>query len=152
MAKAKWDKKYFVTDLVQTNMVDAPWNPVFHKNEAMRLIAMDSQIMKGAFYMELAWFWPGQWPQQKGDEGAVKEHSHSFDEAIAFVGTDPKDPYSLGGEVELWVDGRQNILDRSFVAFIPAGTKHCPLRILKVDKPIFHFTSGMSKDYTPKAK
>jgi hypothetical protein len=142
-----WDKKYFITDLVQTNMVAAPWNPVFHDKEAMRLLAMDGQIMKGAFYMELAWFWPGKWPQKKGDEGTVKSHSHPFDEAIAFVGSDPKDPYSLGGEVELWVDGKQNILDRSFVAFIPAGTMHCPLKILKVDKPIFHFTSGMGKNY-----
>jgi hypothetical protein len=97
--------------------------------------------------MELAWFWPAKWP--KGEEGTVKEHSHPFSETIAFVGTDPKDPYNLGGEVELWVDGKQNILDRSFVAFIPAGTKHGPLKILRVDRPIFHFTSGTGRDYNP---
>ncbi len=94
---ANWDKKYFVTDLVQTDMVDAPWNPKpFSANEAMRLIAMDSQIKKGAFYMELAWFWPGQWPQKKGPESTVKEHSHPFDEAIAFVGNRPEKPLQPG--------------------------------------------------------
>lgn len=143
---AKWDERYFVTDL-KRNIVEAPWNPVFADKEAMRLISLDSEVVKGAFYMETAWFWPGKWPETKSDEGTVKTHSHEFDEAIAFVGTNPKDPYDLGGEVELWVDGKQNILDKSFIAFIPAGTKHCPLKIRRVDKPIFHFTAGIGKKY-----
>jgi hypothetical protein len=143
---AKWDKKYFVTELKQ-NITEAPWNPQFSDKEGSRLLSLDSEVRKGAFYMELAWFWPGKWPAIKGVEGTVKSHSHPFDEAIAFVGTNPKDINDLGGEVELWVDGKQNILDRSFVAFIPAGTVHCPLKILRVDRPIFHFTSGMGKNY-----
>jgi hypothetical protein len=149
---ANWDKKYFVTELIQTSMVKADWNPEPYKdNEAMRLIAMDGEVRPGAFYMETAWFWPGKWPATKSEASTTKEHSHPFDEAIGFIGTDPKDPYKLNGEVELWVDGNKNVLDRSFVAFIPAGTKHCPLRILKVDKPIFHFTSGMGKSYNVKS-
>jgi len=152
---ANWDSRYFVTELIQTNMVEAPWNPYFSEKEGTRLIALDDQIRKGAFYMETAWFWPGDWPSRKGDEGTVKSHSHPFDEAIAFIGTNPQDPYDLGGEVELWVDGRQNILNKSFIAFIPAGTTHCPLRILKIDRPIFHFTAGMGRQYngaTPEKK
>ncbi|HSW58261.1 MAG TPA: hypothetical protein VLH15_07655 [Dehalococcoidales bacterium] len=147
MARAKVDKKYFLTELVQSDMVKAPWNPDFTDKEGMRLIAMDDSIMKGAFYMETAWFWPGKWPATKGPEGTVKEHTHPFDEAIAFIGVDPEKPYDLGGEVELWIDGQQNILKKSFIAFIPAGTKHCPLKINKVDRPIFHFTSGMGSNY-----
>ncbi len=150
---ANWDKKYFVTELVHTGMEAADWNPTPYKDsEAMRLIAMDSQVMKGAFYMELAWFWPGKWPETRKKENDTQEHTHPFDEAIAFIGTSQKDPYDLGGEVELWVDGKKNVLDKSFVAFIPAGTKHCPLRILKVDRPIFHFTAGMGKDYNIRPK
>ena len=147
---ASWDKKYFVTDLVNTNMLDAPWNPDFSAEAGTRLLAMDSRIKKGAFYMELAWFWPGKWPAEIGTKGTVKPHDHPFDEAIAFVGTNFDEPYSLGGEVELWVDGKQNILDRSFVAFIPAGIVHCPLRILKIERPIFHFTAGMGHNYNLK--
>jgi hypothetical protein len=148
---AKWDKKYFLTELIQSDMEAAPWNPVpYDKKEAMRLIAMDGSIMKGAFYMETAWYWPGKWPEKRPRDSNVKEHAHPFDEAIAFIGTDPKDPYDLGGEVELWIDGKQNILNKSFIAFIPAGTKHCPLIINKVDKPIFHYTAGMGKDYNVK--
>ncbi len=143
---AKWNEKYFVTEL-KKNIVGAPWDPFFTEKEGTRLIYMDSEVREGAFYMELAWFWPGKWPETKGDEGTVKPHSHDFDETIAFVGTNPDDPYDLGGEVELWVNNEQNILDRSFVAFIPAGTVHCPLRILRIDRPMFHFTCGVGKKY-----
>ncbi len=144
---ANWDEKYFVTDLKET-IIEADWTPTFTDNEAMRLISLDSDVRKGAFYMETAWYWPGKWPASKGEEGVVGEHVHDYDEAIAYIGTNPDDPYDLGGEVELWIDGKQNILDRSFIAFVPAGIKHCPLKIRRVDRPIFHFTSGMSRTYT----
>lgn len=143
---ANWDEKYFVTDLKE-NIIEADWTPTFTKNEAMRLISLDSDVRKGAFYMETAWYWPGKWPESKGDEGVVGEHVHDYDEAIAYIGTNPDDPYDLGGEVELWIDGKPNILDRSFIAFVPAGIKHCPLAIRRVDRPIFHFTAGMSRSY-----
>ncbi len=150
---ANWDKKYFVTDLVQTSMLEAAWNPQPYKDsEAMRLIALDSEVRKGAFYMETAWFWPGKWPASRDPKVDTHEHSHPFNEAVAFIGTDQNDPYKLNGEVELWVDGKKNVLDCSFVAFIPAGTKHCPLHINRVDKPIFHFTAGMGTSYNVKPK
>jgi hypothetical protein len=144
-----WDSKYFVTELQNTNMVDAPWNPYFTEEEGTRLLALDDNIRKGAFYMELAWFWPGDWPAGKGEEGTIKTHSHDFDETVAFVGSDMSDPYNLGGEIEFWVDGKKNVLNRSFVAFIPAGVSHGPIRWLKLEKPVFHFTSGTGKDYNP---
>ena len=56
---AKWHKKYFVTELKQKTE-PAPWSPVFSDKEAMRLIALDSEVIDGAFYMETAWFWPGE--------------------------------------------------------------------------------------------
>ncbi|MCK4862850.1 MAG: hypothetical protein KAS25_01070 [Dehalococcoidales bacterium] len=143
---ANWDEKYFVTELKQ-NFVQADWTPTFTDDEAMLLIKMDSEVRKGAFYMDTAWYWPGDWPASKGEEGVVGEHVHDYDEAIAYIGTNPDDPYDLCGEVELWIDGKQNILDRSFIAFVPAGIKHCPLKIKRVDRPIFHFTAGMSRAY-----
>jgi hypothetical protein len=146
---ANWDEKYFVTDLkLEPGADEGP--PTFTPDQAMRLICMNSKVRPGAFYMESAWYWPGKWPETKGEEGVVGEHVHDFDETVAYVGTNPDDPYDLCGEVELWIDGKQNILDRSFIAFIPAGIKHCPLKINRVDRPIFHFTAGMSNVYIKK--
>ena len=143
---AKWDERYIVTRL-KSSVGDAPWTPVFTNEESSRVISLDGNVIKGAFYMETAWFWPGKWPETKTAEGTVKAHTHDFDEAIGFVGTNPDDVNDLGGEVELWVDGKKNIIDKSFIAFFPAGIEHCPLKILRVDRPIFHFTAGMGKKY-----
>ena len=143
---AQWDDKYIVTE-PKKNIVEASWTPQFSKEEAMRLLSLDSEIIKGAFYMETAWYWPGKWPEGKGDEGTVMAHTHEWDEVVAYIGTNPDDPYDLGGEVEFWIDGKQNNIDKSFITFIPAGIEHCPLSIRRVDRPIFHFTAGMGKSY-----
>jgi hypothetical protein len=144
---AKWDPKYIVTEL-QSSVGDAPWTPIFTDKEASRVLSLDSKVLNGAFYTETAWFWPGNWPESKGEEGTLKEHSHEFPEIIAFIGTDHQDVANLGGEIEIWIDGKQNLIDKSFLAFIPAGIPHGPLRIRRVDKPIFHFTAGPGTSYT----
>jgi len=144
---ADWDKKYIVTEL-RSAVGDAPWTPVFTDQEASRVLSLDSNVIKEGFYSETAWFWPGNWPDNKGEEGTIKEHSHEFPEIIAFIGTDPKDRYDLCGEIEIWIDGKQSFIDRSFLAFIPAGVKHGPIRIKKITRPIFHFTAGPSGSYT----
>ena len=101
--------------------------------------------------MACSWFWPGEWPSPKpGAAPRIKEHKHDFDEVLAFVGTNPDDINDLCGEVELWVDGKQNIIDKSFMCFIPAGVKHGPLNILKAERPIFHFNCGPTKSYVAK--
>jgi hypothetical protein len=143
---ANWDPKYIVTEL-KASVGDAPWTPAFTEQESNRVLSLDGNVRQGAFYTETAWFWPGKWPETKGEEGTIKEHSHEYPEVIAFIGSDPNDVTSLCGEVELWIDGKQNIIDKSFLAFIPAGVKHGPLRILRADKAIFHFTSGMGTSY-----
>jgi hypothetical protein len=145
---AKVDKKYFVTEIGNVT-AGTPWSPVFADNEARRLISLDSYILKGAFLMETAWFLPGDWPGKTGGDKTrtVGAHTHDYDEAIAWVGSDPYDRYNLNGIIELWIDGKQNILDKSFIAFIPAGVVHGPINIRKITKPMFHFIAGMSKKY-----
>lgn len=102
---------------------------------------LDGDVLKGAFYVECDWFWKGT------DKPNVDAHTHSFDEVIAFFGTNPDDIRDLGGEVELWIDGEKNLIDRSFMAFVPAGVEHCPLRITRIERPIFHFTAGPGEMY-----
>jgi hypothetical protein len=85
MAKAKIDKKFFVTEL--NNVVgDAPWTPVFADNEGQRVLSLDSDVIKGAFYMETAWFLPGDWPEKTGSlkSRTIGAHTHDYDETIAW--------------------------------------------------------------------
>ena len=143
----RMDSRYFATK-PRHDIPSTPWDPVFRENEATRLMYLDKTVLDGAFYMECAWFWPGDWPNGKDwKEDAVKAHTHDYGEIIGFYGSNPDDPADLCGEVELWIDGKQNIADRSFVAFVPAGIEHCPLKILRIDRPIFHFSTGPGKSY-----
>ena len=105
------------------------------------LIYLDSDILKGAFYVECAWFLKGR------DEADNEAHTHPFDEVITFFGTNFEDPHDLCGEIELWLEGEKFVMTKSFLAYIPAGMKHCPLKILRIDRPIFHFTLGPGKMY-----
>jgi len=113
---------------------------------AYRIVYLDKEVVPGAdFYVEALWFWPRECSPD--DPPGVPAHSHPFDEVIAFFGTNPEDIRDLGGEVELWIDGEKNLIDRSFMAFVPAGVEHCPLRITRIERPIFHFTAGPGEMY-----
>lgn len=147
MAERKTDK-YIVTELKQ-NVVEAPWSPpvrVAGNGQGGRVLFLDSEVAPGAFYVECVWITP----RPAGDESkrvSVKPHKHDYDEVIAFIGTNPEDIHDLGGEVELWLDDEKHIITRSSMVYIPKGLQHCPLTFLRVDRPIFHFTSGPGKMY-----
>ena len=75
-------------------------------------------------------------------------HTHDSDEIIGFFGNNPEDPYDLGGEIEFWLEDEKHIITRSCLLFVPAGMKHCPLILRRVDRPIFHFTIVTGGQYT----
>ena len=105
-----------------------------------RVLYLDNDMVDGAFYVATSWFWKATGP-------GPQAHVHDFDEVLAFFGTNPDDVLDLGGEVELWIDGEQHLMHQSFMAFIPAGLEHCPLRVTRVDRPIFHFSTGPGSTY-----
>ncbi len=112
---------------------------------AHHLASLDSEVVPGAgFHIDFIWFRPGE---QAGNEVIEETHSHSFDEVITFIGSNPEDIHDLGGEIELWIDGEQHIIDKSFMAFVPAGLSHGPLKMRKIDRPILHYTAGPEEKY-----
>ena len=115
------------------------------------IIWMDSSVIPGAFYGEYMWCWPTMQKltrEQAKNSRAVPPHSHPFAEIIGYLGTNTDDPTDLGGEIEFWLEDEQFYLTKSFVVFIPAGMQHCPLRHLRVDRAMFHFTMGPGQKYT----
>jgi hypothetical protein len=144
MAESKY-AKYIVTE----PRVDKDMPSFRHESDdeirgaSNRIVYLDDSVIKGALYSECAWFWPGG----GSDKVWAEAHTHDFDEVISFFGTDYQDPHDLCGEVELWLEDEQFIMTRSFLAYIPAGMKHCPLYVRRVDRPIFHFTLGPGGKY-----
>jgi hypothetical protein len=110
-----------------------------------QFLYLDDEVIKDSFYFECIWFWEAD-PSPMG----AGPHTHDFDEVLGFCGTNFEDPSDLGGEIELWLGDEQHILTKSCIVFIPKGLKHCPLRIKRVDRPIFHFGAGTTGMYTGK--
>ena len=135
--------KYIITE-PKPNIVVPPWAGNLSPETSTRVMYLDSEYVEGAFYLECVWFWP----TDKLDQASPEPHKHDFNEVLAFYGTNWDDPKDLGAEIELWIDGEKNLMNQSFVAFIPAGTVHCPLRFLKVTRPVFHFATGQGQSYS----
>ena len=107
---------------------------------------LDNKIIPGAFYAEGVWVWP----ECASEKNVAKPHTHDFDEIVTFFGTNWEDPHDLCGEIEFWIENEKFVMTKSFLAFIPAGLKHCPLIMRRVDRPIFHFNSGTGGGYSDK--
>jgi hypothetical protein len=147
MAKSKYGK-YIITEprppSARSTPRQAPEDPTAMKSH-LPLLYLDDDIIKGAFYIECTWIWPGTgfYPTQ----AEPRAHTHDYNEVITFFGTDPEKPYDLCGEIELWLEDEKHILTRSCIVYVPRGMKHCPLVIRRVDRPIFHFAAGTSGIY-----
>jgi hypothetical protein len=134
--------KYIVTQ-PKKNLVVPKWGGNLSSETSTRVMYLDSEVIKGAFYVECVWFWP----TTEKDKASPDPHTHDYDEVIGFFGTDPKDLNDLGAEIELYIDGERNLMNQTFLAFIPKGIVHCPLNILKITRPVFHFATGQGKQY-----
>jgi hypothetical protein len=135
--------KYVVTQ-PKKEIVVPKWGGSLSEERSTRVMYLDSQVIQGAFYVECVWFWP----TQEKDTSSPDPHTHGYDEVIGFFGTDPTNLGDLGAEIELWIDGERNLMTETFLAFIPAGIVHCPLNVLRIDKPVFHFAAGQGKSYS----
>ena len=112
-----------------------------YRSFARRILWMDGSVVPGAFQMNTAWY--SHVPER---DPIFPEHVHDdADELIGFFSSDPDRPYDLGAEIEFTIGGEVHLLTRSTMIFVPAGLRHNPLRILRVDRPVFHF-SVVTKD------
>jgi hypothetical protein len=151
MAKSKYGK--YIVSALKPPATEAPWSPPVSaagKGKGGRVLFLDSDVVPGAFYVECVWVLPrpaGTVPGGPSRGVGTESHTHDYDEVIAFFGTDLDDPYDLGAEVELWLGDEKHIITKSSLVFIPKGLKHCPLTFLRVDRPVFHFTTGPGKMY-----
>jgi hypothetical protein len=145
--------KYVITELKRDSR-DGALPPgvdpavVSNTRSHSKMLSLDDTVLKGSFYTESVWIWPGAGIYPETAE--PNAHAHDYDETIAFFGTDFASPNDLCGEIELWMEDEKMILTRSCLIFVPKGLYHCPLVILRVDRPIFHFATGPGSTYTQK--
>ena len=131
--------KYVITDLIvpeEKKKIAADY-----AKYAKRILWMDENVVPGAFHINTAWY------LKAANTLEDKPHVHDTDEIIGFFGNDPDNPNELHGELEMWIEDEKHIITKSALLFVPAGMKHCPLILKRVDQPIFHFTTVPGKRY-----
>ena len=105
------------------------------------ILWVDDKIVPGAFQMNCCWF------VKVPEKQMYFQHQHDVPEIIGLFGGDFKNQHDMGAEVEFWMEDEKFIITKSCMIFVPAGVKHCPLILKRVDKPIFHFTVVTSSQY-----
>ena len=133
--------KYIIQELNNPN-TGTPEFQAMYNRFAKRILWIDGNMVPGAFQMNTAWY--KKVPER---DPIFDEHAHDSDELIGFFSSDPENPYDLGAELEVTINGEKHLINKSSLIFVPANMSHMPLRILKVDRPIFHFSVVTSPEY-----
>jgi hypothetical protein len=135
--------KYFVQELAEhAKNMGTPEFQKLYNNFAKRILWMDGTVCPGAFQMNTAWYTAV--PER---DPIFDTHIHSYSELIGFYGSNPDDQNNLNGEVIFSIAGEAHRLTKSTLIFLPGDIEHNPMRILRVDKPIFHFSVVMNPEY-----
>ena len=133
--------KYFVQNSFGPAM-DGEFKQLYDQF-AHRILWMDGNVVPGAFQMNTAWY-----THAAPRDPMFTEHVHDdTNELVCFFSSDEQNPYDLGGEIEYSIEGEAHLLTKSTMIYIPAGLRHNPMRILKVDRPIFHCSIVMTSNY-----
>jgi hypothetical protein len=132
--------KYIITELKPK--VAAPWEPRLTLEESIPLLYLDSDVLKGAFYVESNWTLPAFAKKSHGDT-----HKHDYDEVLAFFGSNPDNPHDLYAEAEVHLGDEVHTVTKSCLIFIPKGVPHGPIDFKRLERPIFHFSCGVSQKY-----
>ena len=131
-----------VQDAAGAPVMEPSFKAIYDKF-AERICWIDGNVTPGAFQMNTAWY--SAVPER---DPIFAEHCHDdSDELIGFIGSNPDDPSDLGGEIEFTIDGEAHLLTRSSIIFAPASVPHNPMRILRVDRPILHFSIVTTATY-----
>lgn len=67
-----------------------------------------------------------------------KPHAHDVDELFFIFGSNPKNFFDFGAEIEMSLgeEEEKHTINTTSIIYIPKGLVHCPIVIKKVDKPV----------------
>ena len=136
--------KYIVQDLKEPGHITDAFRAEYVKF-ARRILYMDTNVFPGAFQMNTSWY-HGLTPKDE----LHGEHTHDFPELLGFYGSDYENPNELYAEIEFDIEGERHLLTKSTMIFMPPDVKHLPLAIVKIERPVFHFSICMNPEYIDK--
>ena len=140
MAGRKYEK-YIIDRIVTPLGTQQKDKEMAYADRATRVLWLEDEIIKGASSVIISWYWKAT------EKEGSPSHVHDFDEIVGFVGNDPDNPADLGGEVEFWLEDEKYLLTKSCLIYAPAGLRHCPLRVTRVDRPFLFLAISLTGKY-----
>jgi hypothetical protein len=149
-AKPDGKKKYAIVDhlykdfsVAASKRKDMPPPPPRNPSlKSARIMHIEEDIVKGAFYTDFVWIF-------KGTGGApATVHDHEWPELIGMAGADPSKPRNLGGEMSIILGDEYHPTKKSVLVCIPKKTMHCPWEFHDIKTPTLVFSAGPSHMYT----
>jgi hypothetical protein len=86
------------------------------------------------------------------DYDAVFPHAHGFHELLCFLSGDPGNPSELGADVSVILgdESEEHTFNVPSIISMPAGLKHCPLRVKNVTKPVVFLEVSATRNFDKK--
>ncbi|MBN1831657.1 MAG: hypothetical protein JW896_06045 [Deltaproteobacteria bacterium] len=165
---AEFKSDYIITEMKKNVVLawGAPDTPLEEyipgENRSMEhVLYIDGEVGPGTLYSESLWLFPPNMvsPQaakkaaemmkkiKPGAKIGPQPHIHPFDELFTFFGSNFDDPSDLGGEMEFWLEDQPVTFSKSCIVYIPAGMKHSPFNMKRMERPLFHFSMGFTSSY-----
>ncbi|MGI6684935.1 MAG: hypothetical protein ACOX47_05535 [Bacillota bacterium] len=91
------------------------------------------------FYFHSAWY-------KKPCVIEEGEYALAYDELFAFVGQDMDNPRELGAELSFTINSKEYITDKSCMILVPKHVPHGPVKFNRVDRPVFGYVGGASRE------
>ena len=132
--------KYIVTELKPKK--SAPWEPKFTPDEIVPILHLDGSVVEGAFYVESSWTLPAFAKESHGET-----HQHDYDEVLAFMGSNPENAHDLNAIAEVHIGDEVHTVTKSCLVFVPRGVPHGPIDFKNMERPVFHFSCGITSKY-----
>jgi hypothetical protein len=75
-----------------------------------------------------------------------KPHVHTYDEAVFFIGSDPRNFSDLGAEVEMSIGAEEekHTFNQATVVVLPRGVPHCPIVTKSITRPYLCMAVSMT--------
>ena len=91
----------------------------------------NKQVPGSNVYLEISWIYEMPQPSLV----IPSAHKHPYDQITFLIGSDPKNPEYLGGEVESLLGGEKLISSKTTCTFMPKNVEHGGLTWKKFERP-----------------
>lgn len=142
MAESTYEK-YVVRKPKVINMAHYKPEEIVRGRTFPQEIFMDNELVPQCpIFFEIGWIYEMPDPNPH-----ISKHSHSHDELIVHIGTDPNNPQDLGAEIEFEYEDEKIIINTTSAIYVPKGLAHCPLTWKRVDRPHLEIVVVLGGEY-----